>query len=101
MTLRLGVLIFGGLLLVLALIHSTHPVAWGIAAYFGFYGLFIVAAIVFERSRYHPRINRLSGSWQATGERFVDPTTGCMMEVRYNPDTGERDYREIKGEEER
>ena len=92
MGLRLGVLIFGGLLLVLALLFLTHPVFWGVTLYLGVYGLLIVGGILFERSHYRPTVDRRRGVWEATGERFVDPTTGELMEVRYNPATGERDY---------
>jgi hypothetical protein len=31
------------------------------------------------------------------GERFVDPTSGRLTEVRHNPETGERDYVEVDG----
>lgn len=55
-------------------------------------GVVLAGAILFERRGYRPRVDRTRGKWQPTGERFVDPTTGKLMEVRYNPDTGERDY---------
>ena len=55
-------------------------------------GVLIAGGILFERRGYHPRVDRARGTWQLTGERFVDPTSGQMMEVRYNPETGERDY---------
>jgi hypothetical protein len=32
--------------------------------------------------------------FQATEETFRDPTTGKMMRVFFNPETGERQYRE-------
>jgi hypothetical protein len=32
--------------------------------------------------------------FQPTEETFRDPTTGRMMRVFFNPDTGERQYRE-------
>ena len=96
MTLRLGVLVFGGLLLVLALVLGTHPALWGVALYCAVYGLLIVGGIVLERSRYAPPVDRAHGPWQETGERFRDPTTGQMTEVRYNPVTGERDYASVE-----
>jgi hydroxymethylpyrimidine pyrophosphatase-like HAD family hydrolase len=34
----------------------------------------------------------LSAALQTTAERFVDPTSGKLLEVRYNPQTGERAY---------
>jgi hypothetical protein len=30
--------------------------------------------------------------WQATGERFVDPTSGETLEVWFHPASGERAY---------
>ena len=70
----------------------THPAFWGVALYFGIYGVVIVGAIVFERSHYRPPVDRTRGAWEPTGERFLDPTTGQLMEVYHNPATGERDY---------
>ncbi len=52
----------------------------------------LALALAFERRGYRPRVDRASGHWESTGERFVDPTSGHLIEVRYNPDTGERDY---------
>jgi hypothetical protein len=33
-----------------------------------------------------------AATWPDTGERFIDPTTGRLTQVRYNPQTGERAY---------
>ncbi len=55
-------------------------------------GGLMALALLFERRGYRPRVNRESGNWETTGERFVDPTSGHLIEVRYNPDTGQRDY---------
>jgi hypothetical protein len=30
--------------------------------------------------------------WNFTGERFLDPQSGAMLEVWYSPQTGERAY---------
>lgn len=69
---------------------------------FGFYvpaiylfieGGILVVAVLFEAWRYLPALNRGKGSWQETGERFMDPVSGKLVEVYYNPVTGERDYR--------
>ena len=54
-------------------------------------GAIVLAAVLFERGRYRPPAAP-GGSWQETGERFVDPSTGQLMKVRYNPQTGERNY---------
>jgi len=52
----------------------------------------LVVALIFERRGYRPRVDRAHGRWEATGERFVDPTSGHLIEVRYDPATGQRDY---------
>lgn len=56
------------------------------------FGVF-TAAILFERWRYVRHTDRAVGHWEPTGERFVDPATGRMIDVYFNPKTGERDYR--------
>jgi len=77
----------------------------GLAAAGGFFlqsvasnggGLFVLAALivigtVFE-GRYRGRRASAKGQWQATGEREVDPETGTILEVWYDPVTGERRY---------
>ncbi|HKT31344.1 MAG TPA: hypothetical protein VJS89_02475 [Gammaproteobacteria bacterium] len=64
------------------------------AIYLFIEGGVLIIAILFEPWRYLPAVNRNKGRWQATGERFVDPTSGKLVEVFYNPETGERDYRD-------
>jgi hypothetical protein len=59
----------------------------------GLPGLILVAALFVERWRYR----RLGASdpgpgWTATGERFIDPETGRLVEVYWRPKTGERHY---------
>jgi hypothetical protein len=63
----------------------------GLVFYLFINGVIVVAALLFERGRYRPPVSADS-RWQETGERFVDPCTGILMKVRYNPQTGERDY---------
>ena len=63
-----------------------------VVIYLAVSGALLVGGILFERKGYHPRVDRMRGKWQPTGERFIDPTTGKLMEVRFNPETGERDY---------
>ena len=83
----LGVLYLLGALLLFAAFGAVIP---GIYLLVG--GAVLLGGIVFERSRYRPRIDRERGDWQATGERFVDPSSGRLVDVRYNPATGQRDY---------
>ena len=63
-----------------------------VVIYLAVSGAIIAGGILFERQGYRPNVDRTRGKWQPTGERFIDPTTGRMMEVRFNPQTGERDY---------
>jgi len=55
-------------------------------------GVIVVLALLFERRGYRPDVNRAQGPWEETSERFVDPVSGHLIVVRYNPETGERDY---------
>jgi len=59
-------------------------------------GSLILIGTLFERWRYKNRQASTDGNWQVTGERFVDPESGREMEVLYDPDSGERRYREIR-----
>ena len=63
---------------------------WFLALEMVVFGALILIGTFFE-GRYRAR--RVAGSgWQSTGERFVDPTSGKLIEVRYNPKSGERAY---------
>ena len=63
---------------------------WIAALELAVFGAFILIGTFFEK---HYRARRAAGTaWKATGERFVDPTTGKLVEVRYDPSTGERAY---------
>jgi hypothetical protein len=84
-----GVLCLVGAVLLLA-VHATIV----LVVYLAINGILIAGGILFERSGYRSQVNRKQGKWQHTGERFNDPTTGRVVEVYYNPQTGERDYRE-------
>lgn len=55
-------------------------------------GAILALGVLFERSGYRPRVDRANGQWQETSERFIDPVSGHLIVVRYNPETGERDY---------
>jgi hypothetical protein len=92
--LRWVLITYGVLCLIGACILLAAHVTTVLVIYLAINGLLIVGGILFERSGYSSRINRTQGKWQPTGERFNDPTTGQIMEVYYNPQTGERDYRE-------
>ncbi len=74
---------------ILAALFMANRV-WFAALELGVVGALILIGTFFE-GRYRTR--RATGSgWQTTPERFVDPTSGKLVEVRYNPQTGERAY---------
>lgn len=94
----LRAIVFGyGLLSVLgaiALLFLVRSTPW-LAVYLAVNGVVVVSAVLFERTRYHTQVDQTRGTWQRTGERFVDPTSGQLMEVLYNRATGEREYRAV------
>lgn len=94
--LRKAILAYGVLALIGAIALAAAGVVGGLVFYLFIQGIVLIAALLFERGRYRPQVTQ-SGGWQETGERFVDPTTGKLMKVRYNPQTGARDYVEIDG----
>ena len=69
---------------------GSYSGVWPAAGYLAGFGLLIVLGTLFER-RYRGA-QPGPAAWQTTGERFVDPTTGKLTEVRYDPKTGERAY---------
>lgn len=90
--LRRALLVIGTLALLGACVALLER-AFGAACYLFVTGALVTGGIVFERSHYARPADRGRGRWQATGERFVDPTSGKLVEVYFNAETGERDYR--------
>jgi hypothetical protein len=84
----------GVILLLLGVAPPAGP--WLIAE-----GVVVVLAITLEPWRYRPRTRHDDGPWQSTGERFVDPDSGKLVEVRFNPETGERKYVDAPADEKR
>jgi hypothetical protein len=80
---------------VLALLACANIALWHSGVWFpiGFYAALLAVAAAFEVGRYRPNHGVPSAAWQATGERFFDPTTGTPTEVFYDPKSGARDYR--------
>jgi len=71
-------------------IGLTSNAPWPVAVEVSVFGVLILIGTFLE-GRY--RSSRAGGAgWQTTGERFVDPSTGALTEVTYNPRTGERSY---------
>ncbi len=88
--LRIGLLILGLSLAVTGLVFliqdkcSYQP--------FLIWGSILVIAVLFERWRYRRNEHDHDRQWQPTGEKFEDPETGQIMEVHYDPVSGERRY---------
>lgn len=56
-------------------------------------GAFLIIALAIERWRYKPiGEGRPDPRWSDTGERFVDPETGRLTAVYFDPANGERHY---------
>jgi D-alanyl-lipoteichoic acid acyltransferase DltB (MBOAT superfamily) len=58
---------------------------WGINA------VVIIIGVLFERGRYKTK-NTTEEGWVRTKERFIDHTSGKLVEVYFHPKTGERKY---------
>jgi hypothetical protein len=95
--LRSALLLFGVLLTMAGLIAAIG--GWQGAFVMTFWGLVLVAAVVFERWRYQKTSGAAPSEWQDTEERFVDPETGQLTQVMYNPRTGDRRYRPAIGDD--
>ncbi len=89
--LRIVIFLIGCGLLVGALVAMRS----GDSQWFSFAlsGLLLAGGVLIERWRYKPiRKSRPGQPWQATGERFVDTETNTVVEVYFDPSTGERSY---------
>ena len=56
------------------------------------WGTILTVGVLFERWRYRRIEDARASHWQKTDERFIDPETGKIVEVYYDPATGERRY---------
>ncbi len=74
-------------------IGSRAPRAWPVALDLTVLGVLIVVTTIWERRYGRNAALRRRPGFEATGESFVDPTTGTTVDVDYNPATGERLYR--------
>jgi hypothetical protein len=58
-----------------------------------FGGLLLVVGLAIERWRYKPLLRTgPDPRWKDTGERFVDPGSGQLTAVYFDPQRGERHY---------
>ena len=55
-------------------------------------GVIVLIGTLFERWRYRRIEAPSNGHWQRTDEQFIDPSTGEVVEVMFDPSTGERRY---------
>lgn len=72
------------------------PRLWPLAVEWVAFAILLSAGLFFER-HYRGAAARPKDVLQSTGEKFVDPSTGKLTEVLYDPKTGERIYREKSG----
>lgn len=89
--LRRAVLVIGVLTLAAAAICLAHdrprPALWLTVN-----GLALTLGLAFERWRYGRADASAPSRFIANGERFFDPESGALIEVREDPSTGERRY---------
>jgi hypothetical protein len=90
--LRTALMWFAVLLMVGGLLASASGSPAALVT--SFWGFVLFAAVLFERWRYR-KTPAAGGAWQHTGERFVDPETGRLTQVLYNPKTGDRVYQPV------
>ncbi|HEU0155011.1 MAG TPA: hypothetical protein VFQ82_03000 [Stellaceae bacterium] len=91
--LRPALLIVGIALIGTAVALGLAGCGLGAALRLGLPGLVLAAALLIERWRYRPpAAHGLGPGWTATGERFIDPETGRLVEVWWRSETGERRY---------
>lgn len=88
--LRIVVVVLGVLLLLGGAISMLVPGHGGFP--FLLIGGLIVVSVLFE-GHYRSKTAAPTASLQSTGEKFIDPGTGKLVEVDYDPETGERVYR--------
>jgi hypothetical protein len=73
----------------IALVIAPPHAGWGIAVFGGL----VLLSLAFE-GRYRTSRAATEAKWEPTGEKFIDPGTGRLVEVDYDPRTGERNDRQ-------
>jgi len=85
--------VLGGLLLLGAAIAAFTGVMVALLPQLIFGGLLLVIGLAIERWRYKPLLRtKPDPRWKDTGERFVDPGSGQLTAVYFDPLRGERHY---------
>jgi hypothetical protein len=96
--LRAGLLVVGGVMLAGAAIGALAGCRLAAMIPLAVWGAIFAGGVLVERWRYKPLADDRPGlDWQATPERFVDPETGRLVTVFFNPASGERRY--VAGDE--
>ncbi len=91
--LAVALYLLGGLLLLGALAAALTGVFAALLPSLLIGGLLLVLGLAIERWRYKPvRRERPDPRWKDTGERFVDPESGQLTAVYFDPARGERHY---------
>jgi hypothetical protein len=91
--LRVALLVLGGLLLGGAAALAIAGCTFGVALRLAVPGAVLLFGLLIERWRYKAVTSSPPGlGWVGTDERFVDPESGNLVTVFYNPCTGERRY---------
>ncbi|WP_233842177.1 hypothetical protein [Dyella sp. 2HG41-7] len=85
--------VLGGIMLVGAAIAALTGIMVMLLPQLIFGGLLLVVGLAIERWRYKPLLRtRPDPQWKDTGERFVDPGSGELTAVYFDPQRGERHY---------
>jgi hypothetical protein len=85
--------VLGGLLLAGACVAVLTGVLVALLPQLIIGGLMLVVGLAIERWRYKPLLRTLPDPrWKDTGERFVDPGSGQLTAVYFDPQGGERHY---------
>jgi hypothetical protein len=91
--LRAALFVVCGILLVAAGLLAVTGCALGVTLRLAVPGLPLLFGLVVKRWRYKMLTSRRPGpDWVSTNERFVDPESGNLVTVFYQPSTGERRY---------
>jgi len=96
-----GCAAIGGACLIVAaiVVYVVAQYAWPASVELLAFGVLIIASLIFEGRYRRSRMPAATQSWEPTGERFIDPSSKKLVQVYYNPKTGERVYRESGGDD--
>ncbi len=93
--LRTVIAAIGALALCAGIVLAAVPphTGWGLLIF----GALVLLSLLFE-GRYRSGAAASAGSrFEPTGEKFIDPGTGQLVEVYYDSKTGAREYRSPAG----